>query len=498
MKDIMKIEGNYSQSIESSRHINLCKTFLIFVLIAILGICIGAVILYAGGLQYEWVSAFVAAGCSFIFVIAMGSLRRFLEALLIFSFSMSLDVHLMFSDRYTDIHYGIPITLTGVTVLCLYIIWAWRLYQKTDRVNFFPLVSIPFVLLVFWSGFSFLWAAKPNYVFYRLWGMVEMLFLYLYAANNLKTSTDLKFLVKCISVTVIITAIVAICQYATGSSFGLKFLGGRESQLLIEYKGISRVSGFLVSSNSLAWFLNLWLPLLLLWGIAGTQTKFYSMYLISFLLGLLALVMTYSRGGWVSFVFSLILIVMWLIKKRSCKIFRGALVRFFMLSIIATMFALPFSPLILERLTSDDYGAAYSRIPLAKVAINMIRYNPVRGVGFGNYEYAMHAYDNTSEHITMHFPASVHNIYLMLAAELGIGALVLFVYISIFIFWQGLRAVKSIDKTVVLFLIGILVGLAAFYLQGMIEPGGIGFWKFRPFWFMVGTVLSCSKIQEDK
>jgi len=386
----------------------------------------------------------------------------------------------------------------------LYILWAWRLCHHTDRVRLFPVVSVPFALLVVWSGLSFLWAPKPDYALYTLWGMVEVLFLYFYAANLVKSRDDLSFIVTCITVTVAISAIVAICQYATGSSFGLEFLGGREAQELLELQmpGISRAAGLLISANSLAWFLKLWLPLLLLWGIAGPHRISRSLCLVSFLLGLLALLVSFSRAGWLAFTFSLVLIAMWLMKRSFRKYLRGALPRFLVLGTIVVVLSIPFVPRVVERLSRDDYGAAYSRIPLAKVALNMIWHNPVIGVGMGNYKYVMGKYDNTPERITritaQKIPLAVHNIYLMLAAELGIGALAIFVFISIAIFWQGLRTLGLRDKIVVLFVVAILAGLAAFYLQGMSDPGIIGSCKFRPFWFMAGAVLACSEGREEK
>jgi len=473
--------------------------FLSIIFFVILAIAYGTFILCISELPYKWLFVLAGVGCFPVLVILIGSFKRALEAILVFSFSIVMDLNVGYSDRYNDVYPGIPITFSGCILVMLYILWVLRISFRNEKVHLYPCVTIPLAVLTAWTGLSYLWAPKPNLVVFRLFGMVEMLFIFIYAANLLKSRSDILFIVKCIAYTIGLTSLVAICQYMTKSTFGLEFLGGRASidaQVLVFQKADAfRSPGLLYSANGLAWFLKLWLPLMLAWGIAGPITEGRSLFLLSFLLGLIALSVTFSRGGWLASSVSLIFIIGWMINRKNSSEFHSTLRRIVLIGTIAILLAIPLTPKVMQRLLSDDYGAAYSRIPMAKVAINMISQNPLFGVGKGNYSFVADQYDDTPEQITTLFPYPVHNIYLMLAAELGIGALAIFLFISGNIYRQGLAALKFQNTTVKIFIISIMAGLTAFYIQGMIDMGGIGDWLSRPFWFMGGLVMACQKLR---
>ena len=78
--------------------------------------------------------------------------------------------------------------------------------------------------------------------------------------------------------------------------------------------------------------------------------------------------------------------------------------------IICFTICLFFKDLLSARIFSDDSGAAWSRIPLMKVALSMIEKHPFLGVGINNYTEVMHNYDNTKIGITTIVDYPVHNI----------------------------------------------------------------------------------------
>jgi putative inorganic carbon (HCO3(-)) transporter len=467
-----------------------------------IGLVLGIAVLLIGALPYKWIFIISLAVCFPLFARAIGSVKRALEALLILSFGMLVDLNIGFTEKYFDRIWGTPITLTFILLVCLYALWAYRVLNHREKVNLFPVITLPLLIIVVWSGVSAYWAAKPDYTIYNLWGMVEMFLLLLYAANFMKSESDISFILKCIAVTIGVNGTVAIVQHFTGSFPGLEFLGTAtreeiENAQTFASVGIFRASGFLDNANSFAWFLKVWLPLLFLWAVGGTGRISRYMCTVSFVLGLIALVLTFSRGGWIAFVFSLAVISVWLAKSRPHPIFRKIGLYSIFLGIAGLLVILPLLPSVLNRLTHDDYGAAHSRIPMAQVALNVIRDNPLSGVGMGNYVYVAYKYDNTFENISTEFPHPVHNIYLLLAAELGIGALGLFVFVSIVVYLRGVRLLRYRNAAMALFILGLIGGLSAFYLHGMVEQGIIGSWKFRPLWFINGIILACSKIRDD-
>lgn len=462
-----------------------------------LGLMICGVFIYITGMDLKWMVSLVIASIVLFYAQAMGSLRRALEGLLIFSFSMTLDINIGYSDKYVDTYYGIQITMTAIILLALYVLWAGRIYHRYDRPEIFRGVTLSFIIILSWGILSILWAPFPNSAVYRLMGMIEVLFLFIYAANFIKSISDLSFIVKAVSVTIGFSSIVAILQYTTNSFFGTEFLGGRGVQESLGYLGLSRAAGFLYGANCLALFLAIWLPLLILWAITEQSRSLRFISTASFSLGVIALILTFSRGGWLIFIFSLLLIGILSITKKFRWIYRKRRLRFISLGAIIIIVIMPFLRSGIQRITRYDYGAMQSRLPLAKVAINIIRENPIKGIGIGQYLYVMRSYDDTPERISITFPAPVHNIYLMLAAELGLGALLLFIVILWSIFKRGISILKKAERKVSIFTVATLVGLAVFCLDGMWEPGGIGMWMFRPFWFMSGIVLSCHKLTKE-
>jgi O-antigen ligase len=191
-----------------------------------------------------------------------------------------------------------------------------------------------------------------------------------------------------------------------------------------------------------------------------------------------ALVLTYSRGGWLGFIFSLVLIAGFFMKNQVRTKFRGASVRILFLGLVATVLTLPFFPEIITRLTQDDYGAAYSRIPLAQTALKIIKQNPLAGVGLGNYSYVVPDYDPDPVIDEAGNPLPVHNIYLHTAAELGVPALTLFIWVSVVFFGGGIHALRTGNKTTAFFTLGLMAGLAGLFLHGMFEPGNLGHIRF--------------------
>ena len=491
--DMLQSEPFDNLEIVGYRHSTLNKTFLIFVLVALLGIVLGAFLAFAGGLAYKWIFGIAAAGCFPLLVVAMGSLNKALVALLIFSLSMQIDVSPWWSEKYATLQPGMPITLTGLLLLVLYTHWLFDPRRRHGSIRLFPWVTIPFGLLVLWSGLSFIVAPKPSHVLFKFPRALEAFFLFFCAANLLRSEEDIRFVIKCLAVTVTFTGVLGICQHFAGSSFNLQFLGGREFQLAQEYYAlnISRVSGFLGHPNAVAWVLDGLLPALMICGIGVGRLRLRLLCLLSFILGSVTLVLTYSRGGWLAFIFSLVLIAAFLMTKQARKNYRGVLVRVVALSLVMMVLTLPFLPKIVTRLTKDDYGAAYCRIPLAKTGLKIVRHNWVTGVGLGNYVYVVEDYDPDppkGDDVFTYHP--VHTIYLHIAAELGVPALALFIWVSVAFFAGGIHALRTANKTTALFALGLMAGLAGLYLHGMVATVTLGHPRFIHLSFIGGLLVA--------
>jgi O-antigen ligase len=356
-------------------------------------------------------------------------------------------------------------------------------------------VTLPFGLLVAWAGLSGIMAESPAWAMYGIIRAVEALLIFLYGANLLIATKEIDFFFKCLSFTIALTTLIALSQNFLGTSFNLQVLGGSELLLREQYgtENISRVSGFFGHANNLSYFLAGWLPVLLMGVLGRIRPVFNVYYLTTFALGCIALVMTYSRGGWTAFFFSLIIIV-WLLFLRRFKLqnFNKLVIYTLGLFVLSSFIIVPFYSRIETRLIRDEYDASYARVSLAITALKIIKDNAIMGVGLKNYQIAVPKYDSNPPLHPSGDPYPVHNIYLEMAAELGIpGFLLLICVLSLFL-KRGWSGTRGIDRQVILCSIGLFAGLCALYLHGIVDHGALGDSKFISLSFMGGLATALS------
>jgi len=437
-------------------------------------VCIAALIIPLGNLSSKWVVVFTLVTCFPFLAARVGSIRNALMVLLIFS----LSVQMFFYPFYSDTQVGIKVSLPELVILATYISWIFTLLRGTERVKFFPSVTVPLALLVLWSGASFFTAEKPSYVLNQFMTAIVGFLVYFYAANFLKSRKDIYFIVKCVSITLIFTALVAIGQYFKPELLNFTYMGWHEESLKLYYdtRIISRPSGFLGHANNLGSFLACWLPLLFVYILGFDKQQFHQRLLlvVSFALGFTALVLTFSRGSWLVFVFAIFLVLTFLSRRHIRRKIPKMVPRIFVLVMAGLIIvSLSFSN-IRDRLSRDDYRAGESRITLAKNSLQLIKERPLMGYGLGYYS-------------DFH-PIPPHNMYLYTVVELGVIALVILGWIFFVFLKQGVIAWQSSDTTISLSAIGLFAGFAGACFHGMFEPGTIGDSKF--LWILcVGGLL---------
>jgi O-antigen ligase len=147
-----------------------------------------------------------------------------------------------------------------------------------------------------------------------------------------------------------------------------------------------------------------------------TWEKIYALGCV--LLSFAAVTLGASRGGFLG----IVLMVFYLIA-RSRRPARNLV--FVMLVTIPFLIFAPSSPI--NRFfhpTSGDNASVTKHLVGWEAGLNMIRKNPITGVGFGNYKAVVARYDTTG--IVRQDPHVAHNAYLEVAAEMGLPAIVVF------------------------------------------------------------------------
>jgi O-antigen ligase len=226
--------------------------------------------------------------------------------------------------------------------------------------------------------------------------------------------------------------------------------------------------GTIYDPNDLAFILVSLFPLsITFFGAKGKGKKLTS--LVAFILAVVVIVKTGSRGGFIALgiVFAYLLF-----SKRVLSTAK----KVFLLMALFGILAYQIDKLPVERYTTiidlnQDYNikSEFGRLSLWKRALEFSLSNPLTGVGVGCYSFAL-GYTREAEGILPRWQTA-HSSYFLIAAEMGIPGILIFIYILIRTYkvFQSRLKNKNSDKSletdtlafpVYLSFIGLLVASA--------------------------------------
>jgi O-antigen ligase len=165
-------------------------------------------------------------------------------------------------------------------------------------------------------------------------------------------------------------------------------------------------------------------------------------------------------------------------------------------AVLLTLLSLPFLDPLLARAFGEDDGAAESRLPLMDVALEMIRAHPLLGVGLSSYEAVMRRYDYTPSFISEAFPYPVHNLFLHVAAETGIPALLCLLGLAVIALYGGAKAWRRKEAENALpraLAVGLSIGLLAYLLTALKELSSFDSGQMRILFLLCGLLLATAR-----
>lgn len=204
--------------------------------------------------------------------------------------------------------------------------------------------------------------------------------------------------------------------------------------------------------------------------------------LIVFLLALICLGLTYSRGPILLFCLSLIAFVVHKPKRLL-----------FVLLICALFGSFFFVKMYQERTTniSDPQEGRFGlakRLVYWEEAWNMIKDHPVTGIG-------LNCYSNVGRLYRIGWGGYPHNGYLHIAAEVGLFGLMAFLWIWLRFFCYVKQAWRGIDDQFYKrLLLGLSIGLATFFVYALIDTNLHDDRLETIMWLAVGISVSLDRI----
>jgi O-antigen ligase len=226
----------------------------------------------------------------------------------------------------------------------------------------------------------------------------------------------------------------------------------------------------------------------------GISQRWRLAAMVVVVVGLAAAIYTLSRGAWLSLGLAATVLVWWGMRRRVIARSYAVLGLMGMLVIAVLVNSLT-GGAIMERLTGPDLGSAQSRIPLMRGALAVIADHPLLGSGLNNYATVIRSYDLSGEFTEFGLLPVVHNLYLLIAAELGLLGLGAFLWLLAALGSKGIRFLyrqpsPSLRTALVA---GLLAGGLASLLHHLVDFGLLGEPQLTyTFWFLAGLLVALS------
>ncbi len=285
--------------------------------------------------------------------------------------------------------------------------------------------------------------------------LAQMVLMYFYMVNK---TVDREKLINVFIASVSVQAVIALLQYITQGSLGLHFLG--ESVLSPTLPGVAKMNidgvntmrpyGTLAHPNILAGYI----VTALILTFHRIRKKEYIAYPVLALL-LAALVLTFSRSA----ILALFIAGLFFVSVKEVKVsFKYILLGLSLLVFFIVIFNA--EQTIMHKLLFVDSSSFDQRVFYFSIAKSMLYAHPF-GVGLSNFTLLMPDYTFIKLAPWEYQP--VHNIYMLLANEMGLPGLFIFALlltsIAVYLFMTYIKR-KQKNHDIGLYLLAILIALA--------------------------------------
>ncbi len=246
----------------------------------------------------------------------------------------------------------------------------------------------------------------------------DVLFIFLvafcYTLIYVFSNTKKNYLYQILSWTCTFVCLYGLYQFFTGDIHGIKSWVDQKS-----FGSLTRIYSTLQNPNVFAGYIVINLCFFISKYLhnekQGDKLLAPNIILLS-----VCLILTYSRGGFLSLLAAMLVMLAFKREKR-------------LVLYIAVMIAMFYLYNSLGKLNRADIDIIYKdssntyRIEIWKAAIQVFLKNPITGLGIGTTWYHLSTYSNKLFKYVIH----AHNIYLQIAAELGLLGLSAFIYFTV-------------------------------------------------------------------
>jgi putative inorganic carbon (HCO3(-)) transporter len=427
-------------------------------------------------------NSLVIAVLSPFMALTVGYMPRILLAIVILDIPFQFGTHLFYREEEAAVGAlgGLSISATTLALAGLYVSWFIR-SQANRNPQERPSLNIAISVFV---------AQDVSLSLFEVFLLLESCLVYFYVANNVRTRQDVLFVVSLLLIACLLESVAMIVLEFTGMP---STIWGAPTHVHVDTDAkerLMRIGGTVGSSNSAAAYLSISLASAasLLFTNLGRAHKWLALAVLG--LGGVALIFTFSRGGWMALAVSVTLTC--LLGWRRLGFSLKTLVA---IILVLGMLYLPFHSVISARLLGDDRGSAESRIPLMKLAFRIIEDNPVLGVGANNFTVVMDRY--LTPEFRHGFLFAVHNKYLLVLSETGVVGLLAFLAFLLDALRKGWQCGARQDHLLSPLALGFAAGIAGHMVHMSVDV-----FRGRPIqqllWLIAGLLTAMVKISKPR
>jgi O-antigen ligase len=397
--------------------------------------------------------------------VVVGDVRRLLLLALVFDVPFSIGRHLYYNLDAAKLGSlgGLGISVTTLAIPMLYAMWIGNaLARRGNGTRPWLRPAAALAIYIGFVTFSITQASSKSLSFFEIWMLLQSLLIFIYIASTVRSRDDVVYLVTVLAVAVLLESLIMLATYGTGQTFKFAGISTQIDPATVGSEPLSRVGGTVGGPNAAAAFLDLLLAPILALALSKVRRIYRLVAAGAFVFGLIALVLTQSRGGWIAVGVSCAIVIGyawyrgWIPGMAPVLVITGAAIVIYFLR-----------NEILARFLTNDAGSADSRIPLIRLAFHMIKQHPLFGVGANNFGINIHNY--ATPEFNADWLYTVHNRFVLIWAEDGIFALVAFVTFLLGALRNGWRCRKMSDQAMSLLAVGLMAGVLGQMIHMMVD-----------------------------
>ena len=365
--------------------------------------------------------------------------------------------------------------VAGLSCLCIlsYVLHLAFDGEASYRMTPYSSVIAAFLILVGITSFTGIFpkSSIPAFLIYAIFTLTFPVI-----TNTIKTEKQWKALISTFAISAFIVALYGVIQNFTTIGTNQSWVDGNMFENIK-----TRVFSTLTNPNILGQFLILSIPVTVACAIYSSNIKSRILYAVVILTMVLCLWFTWSRAAWVGVALAIVI----MLSKKDHR-FTGLCIFAFLLMLIL----LPQS--IISRLTSigntNDTSTAY-RVSVWIGSLGVARKFFLTGVGLGADAFGT-AYTDFALG-GADFAQHAHNFYLQLICDMGIGGLILFIFM-ILIAYKCISNLGKGNNLTNLVAYGCAGSLAGYMFQAFAETMWYNYRMLLVFWIFLAFIQIAS------